>query len=88
MGKNIFCEYGKILLPYFGGEVNTGVHSFRIFNISIVDVIVTIIGALLIAFVFDIRILYSIIGVFASGIFIHRLLCIPTAVDVLLFGKN
>jgi hypothetical protein len=76
------------LLPYFGGEVNTGIHVFRIFNISIVDVIVTIIGALLIAFVFDIKIMHSMIGVFASGIFFHRLFCIPTGVDVLLFGKN
>jgi hypothetical protein len=36
----MLCQYKNIF-----GEVNKGVHSYRIFNIAIVDVLLTIIGA-------------------------------------------
>jgi hypothetical protein len=68
--------------------VKKGVHSKRIFNIAIMDVIASIIGAIIISFVFNVKLVYSIVGVFLSGILLHRIFCVPTTVDVLLFKKN
>lgn len=81
------CKIGEMLTPYFG-QPNAGIHSYRIFNIAIMDVIASIIGAIIISFTFNIKIWYSIIGVFAMGIILHRLLCIPTTVDKFLFGEK
>lgn len=81
------CKIGEILKPYFG-ETNAGIHSYRIFNIAIMDVIASIIGAIIISFTFNIKLYHSIIGVFLMGIILHRIFCVPTTIDKLLFRKN
>jgi hypothetical protein len=52
------------------------------------DVIASIIGAMIISFTFNIKLWYCIIGVFAIGIILHRLFCVPTTVDKFLFGEK
>ena len=42
------CKYKNIL-----GKPNKGIHSYRIFNIAIADVIMTIIAAFLISYFFN-----------------------------------
>lgn len=67
------------------GKVGEGVHSIRLFNIAIVDVILTIIGAYVITRIFNISFLTTLLGLFIAGIILHRLFCVRTTVDKLLF---
>ena len=75
------CRYKDIF-----GRPNEGGHSYRIFNIAIVDVVFTIIGAFLISRWFDIPFWKSLIGLFIIGIILHKLFCVRTTIDKLLFS--
>ena len=69
------------------GKPNEGVHSYRIFNIAIVDVIATIGGALLISFLFKINFFLVLVVLFLLGIVLHRLFCVDTTINRFLFGN-
>ena len=75
------CKYKNAL-----GVPGKGVHSYRIFNISVVDVLLTIIGAWIIAKVFNWPFLATLIGLFLLGIILHKIFCVKTTIDKLLFG--
>lgn len=75
------CPY-----KYIFGKPSEGVHSYRIFDISILDVICTIIGAYFISYYWNIDIKEVLIVVFLLGIIVHRLFCVETTIDKLLFG--
>jgi len=82
------CKYN--LEKYFG-KVGKGVHSYRLFNIAIVDVSATIIGSFLIYLAMPyiykpIRFIYILIALFILGIILHRIFCARTTIDRLLFG--
>lgn len=68
--------------PY-NGKVGEGVHSYRIANVAIVDVIFTFIVAFLIHVFYSRNVL---VGLFALGILFHRLFCVRTTVDKFLFN--
>jgi hypothetical protein len=74
------CKYKN----YFG-EPGKGVHSYRIFNIAIVDVMMTLIGALIISYLSGIKFIWSAVGLFLVGILLHRVFCVKTTLDKLLF---
>ena len=76
------CEYSKIF-----GEVGKGSHSYRIFDIAYIDVIMTLIGAYLFQLFIFTNTSYYIIaaGLFILGIIFHRLFCVRTTIDKLLF---
>jgi len=88
------CKFSNML-----GKPGEGVHSFRIFDIAVVDVILTLVGAFFIYFIIktvlkigDIEVnywLYLIIlfMLFILGIILHRLFCVKTTVDKFLFGE-
>ena len=89
----MFCKYRDSL-----GKVNEGVHSYRLFGLAIVDVVFTIIGAYVL-YLFICRVLKMhnmhlgykwfwaiLVGVFLTGILLHRLFCVRTTIDKLLFG--
>ena len=77
----MLCEYKNML-----GKVGEGPHSIRIFNIAIVDVLLTIIGAYIIHFfVPGYRFSSILLILFAAGIVLHRIFCVRTTVDKLLF---
>ena len=67
------------------GKPNTGFHSIRFFNIAILDVIVTIIVAVMLANAMKADILFTILFCFLCGILIHRLFAVRTTVDKMLF---
>jgi len=69
------------------GKPNEGVHSYRIFNIAIVDVISTIIGTLIISYLFNINFILLLIFMFLLGIVLHRLFCVNTTINKLIFGE-
>jgi hypothetical protein len=77
------CKYKDIL-----GVPGKGVHSYRIFNIAIVDVIMTIIGAFLISYFFKLSFLYTTIFLFILGIILHHIFCVRTTIDKLLFPNK
>jgi len=77
----MLCKYKDIF-----GKVGEGVHSYRIFNIAIVDVILTILAAFIIhLFLPKYSFIYILILLFITGIILHRLFCVRTTVDKLLF---
>jgi hypothetical protein len=79
----------KELCPYrdLFGKVGEGVHSYRIANIAVVDVILTILGAVLLHRIFpSYHFLTILAALFLLGIVLHRLFCVRTTIDRLLFG--
>lgn len=68
------------------GAPKTGLHSIRVFDIAIVDVIMTLVGAYLLSFIFKIKLIYTLVGLFTFGIICHRLFCVRTTVDKFLFS--
>ena len=76
------CKYKNIL-----GVPGQGPHSYRIFNIAIIDVILTIILAYIISYLFKISFVKTSITLFILGILLHRLFCVRTTIDKLLFTK-
>lgn len=74
------CQYKDIF-----GKPREGVHQYRFFDIAIVDLIGTIIGALLIARWLN----YDFVSVFLflmiSSLFIHKLFCVETTLTKLIF---
>ena len=73
------CKYKDIL-----GKPGKGVHSFRIFNIAIVDVLLTILAAYIMSIFTNYKLIYTLIFMFILGIISHRLFCVRTTIDKLL----
>jgi hypothetical protein len=67
------------------GEPNTGVHKYRILDIAIVDVLSTILLAYIISEYFNKDFCEVTIALFLLGIIIHRIYCVRTTVDKILF---
>ena len=74
------CKYKDIF-----GKPNTGVHSYRIFNIAIVDVLLTILVAFIIARLIKKPFWIVLLILFLLGIILHRLFCVRTTIDKLIF---
>jgi uncharacterized membrane protein len=77
------CKYKDAL-----GVPGKGIHSYRIFNIAIADVIMTIIGAYILSLIFKTPFIYTLIALFILGIILHRIFCVRTTIDKLLFDKK
>jgi hypothetical protein len=77
----MLCPYKDAL-----GKVGEGVHSYRVFDIAIMDVILTVIGAMIIHFFMpQYRFTVILASLFAAGIVLHRMFCVRTTVDKWLF---
>ena len=80
----MFCKYSNIF-----GEVAKGVHQYRIYDIAIVDVIMTIIAASIIKYYYKQYDFYKILLLlFLMGIILHRVFCVRTTIDKLLFTNH
>lgn len=77
------CQYKDAL-----GVPGQGIHSYRIFGVAIADVIMTIIGAYIYSYIYHTSFLYSLLGLFALGIFLHKLFCVKTSIHQLLFSND
>jgi len=75
------CKYKDIF-----GKPNQGAHSYRIFNIAIVDVLLTILAAYLLSIFTGYKMVYTLIFMFILGIISHRIFCVRTTIDKLLFS--
>lgn len=71
--KNIFGEAGK------------GAHSYRIFDIAIVDVLLTLLLSYFISYYFQVSFLLTCVIMFSLGVFLHRIFGVKTTMDKVLF---
>lgn len=78
--KMNLCKYKNIF-----GEPGKGAHQYRIFNIAIVDFTLTVLLAYVISYFSGISLMHVIPGTFLLGIVLHRLFCVRTTVDKILF---
>ena len=77
----MLCKYKNVL-----GKVNTGLHSYRILDIAVVDVILTILLAYIVKLIFpNKKFILILVLLFLLGIILHRLFCVRTTIDKLLF---
>jgi len=79
------CKYSTIF-----GIPGKGLHKYRIFNIAIVDVLLSILLATVIYYLlryldYKVKFCYILIFVFLLGIILHRVFCVKTTIDKLLF---
>ena len=77
----MFCQYKDSL-----GKVGEGAHK-HVMGVAIVDVIMTIIVAYLFHRITGYSLWKCVVGLFIAGIILHRLFCVRTTVDKLLFGR-
>jgi len=67
------------------GKPNDGLRKYRIFNIAIYDVFVTVVIVYAISYFMNWPFWYLLIFVLVLGIFVHRLFGVRTGVDKILF---
>lgn len=77
----MLCKYNNIL-----GEPRKGIHSYRIFDLAIVDIVLTIVCAIFLSYKYDIPIWINIIGLHLLGVVAHRLFCVNTKINSIIFG--
>ena len=74
------CRYKEIF-----GRPREGAHSYRIFDIAVVDVAATVFVAFIIARLFGLSFWKSLVALFIVGILSHRAFCVRTTVDKWVF---
>lgn len=74
------CDYKDSL-----GKPSEGLHSYRLFDIAIIDVIFMVCGAYAIASYTGESFLLCLLAIFVIGIVMHRVFCVRTTIDKLLF---
>ena len=77
------CSYSNIF-----GAPGTGAHSYRLFNFALVDIALTVLAAWITTYYSGLSIWFSLILWFASGILLHRIFCVRTTIDKLLWPKT
>lgn len=75
------CKYKDIF-----GKPNTGIHSYRLFNLAIMDIILTLLGSYVISKSYKLNYYDITIKLFILGIILHKIFCVKTTVDKLLFN--
>jgi hypothetical protein len=75
MSGSFLCKYKNVL-----GVSGQGIHSYRLFGIAIVDLIMTIIGAYFLARWFRWPFLRTFIYLFILGEFLHYIFCVPSTI--------
>lgn len=79
----LFCEYKEIF-----GKPNEGAHSLRVLNIAIIDVILTFIVSYVIYKLYPVYSYWKItVFMFILAIILHRLFCVNTTINKLIFGN-
>lgn len=79
----IFKEYRHIF-----GKEGEGVHSIRLYNIAVVDVLLTVIFSIVISYTFNMNIIITLINMFLLAIIMHYLFGVKTTINNYMFSKN
>jgi hypothetical protein len=80
---NAACQYKDLF-----GRPREGAHAYRLFDVAVVDVVATIVVAFIIARVFGFVFWKSLVTLFLLGIISHRIFCVETTVDKLIFSDK
>lgn len=75
------CKYKHVL-----GEEGKGFHSVRILNIAILDLLATVLGSWLISYYFKLNFFIVLITALIIGVLLHRLFCVNTTINKMIFG--
>lgn len=78
----MLCKYSDIF-----GKPKQGVHSIRLFDIAIIDLLMTLLLAYIISVYFNKNFFIVLFVLFTSGIILHRLFCVRTTIDKILFKE-
>lgn len=78
----MFCRYKNIF-----GKPYEGFHESRLFGFATNDIIGTIIIALVIAYYNKLNYVNTLFVTFLFVVLIHRLFCVNTALNVMIFGE-
>jgi energy-converting hydrogenase Eha subunit G len=68
-------------------QVRTGVHAIRLFDFAIVDILISVLAAALIAYFTHMKLWLSILLVAVLGIVAHRMLKVNTKLNTMIFGE-
>ena len=75
-----FCKYKNIF-----GVPGEGIHKYRFLNMALADILLTLLASIIISYLFKLSFLITTISLFILGIILHRLFCVRTTIDKLLF---
>ncbi len=75
------CQYRHIF-----GKEGEGVHSIRLFDIAVVDYVMTYLAAYVISRYYEVSFIITSTVLFALAVIIHRLFCVNTTVNKMIFG--
>ena len=75
------CKYSHVF-----GKENEGIHSVRLFNVAIFDVVGTIVFAFICASWFALDIWHVLLVLFAVSLIVHKLFCVNTTFTSFVFG--
>lgn len=76
------CRYRHIF-----GKEGQGFHEQRFMGVALYDTLGTIGGAWLISKTFKTDFVITLVSAFIIGIVMHRLFCVDTTINQLIFGK-
>lgn len=74
------CPYSDMF-----GKPGQGVHGYRIFDIAVIDVVMTIVVAYILTFFLSYSFPVVLFSLFLAGILLHRAFCVRTTIDKFLF---
>lgn len=77
-----FAKHSEIF-----GKPNEGAHSYRLFDIAIVDLLATVFVSGIISFTFNKNFIVILLILLLLGIIFHRLFCVNTTINKLIFGE-
>lgn len=80
---HMFCDYKDIF-----GKPREGVHAYRVFDVAIVDVLMTIFAALFISSRTGKPVAPILFVLFLMAILAHRMFCVRTTIDSVLFSSG
>lgn len=75
------CKYRHMF-----GKEKEGVHSYRFLHVAIVDVLLTILAGLILSYIWNVSFVKTTGLLFILGIVLHRVFCVQTTIDTLLFA--
>ena len=78
----MLCKYRNIF-----GEPNKGIHSIRLGGVALVDLLLTVLLAILLGWWLSQNILLMFLILMLLTIILHRIFCVNTALNVAIFGN-
>lgn len=77
------CKYKNLF-----GEPNTGLRKYRIMNIAVLDTVVVVVFVAVLSWAFSWPFWWTLLAVFVLGIVVHRMFCVRTGIDQILFPNS